>query len=91
MQQTLHLGDMLKAKLAEKQLPVQLSLFDDADYVVHEVEHAMSLSISAFYELREQNPHAFYRIKAIRDAVNRLRAAERHCLKTLYEIVGITN
>ena len=91
MQQTLHLGEMLKERLAEKQQPVQLSLFDDADYVVHEVEHAMSLNISTLYELREQNPQAFYRIKSIRDAVNKLRAAEKHCLKTLYEIVGITN
>jgi hypothetical protein len=91
MQQDLHLGDMLKARLAEKQQPIQLNLFDDGDYVVHEVKHAMNLSLDAVYKLRDSNPHAFYRIKQIRDATGRLRAAERHWLKTISEILGITN
>jgi hypothetical protein len=63
MEQDLHLGEMLKARLAEKQQPIQLNLFDDGDYVVHEVKHAMNLSLDAVYKLRDSNPHAFYRIK----------------------------
>jgi hypothetical protein len=77
MRQDLHLGDMLKARLAEKQQPIQLNLFDDADYVAYEVGYAMNLSLDAVYKLRDSNPHAFYRIKQIRDATGRLRAAER--------------
>jgi hypothetical protein len=53
MKQDLHLGEMLKARLAEKQQPIQLNLFDDGDYVVHEVKHAMNLSLDAVYKLRD--------------------------------------
>jgi hypothetical protein len=76
MKQDLHLGEMLKARLAEKQQPIQLNLFDDGDYVVHEVKHAMNLSLDAVYKLRDSNPHAFYRIKQIRDATECLRPAD---------------
>jgi hypothetical protein len=60
MAQAISLGDMLKAKLAEKQQPIQLRLFDDGYYIEHEVEHAMSLSVTELYTLRDTNPDAFY-------------------------------
>jgi hypothetical protein len=84
-----HLGDLLKAKLAEKQQPVQLRLFNDADYIEQEINYAMSFSSIGFYELREQNPHVFYRVKAIRDATGKFKAAERQWIKEVSKALGI--
>lgn len=91
MQQLNHLGEMLKARLAEPQQPIQLRLFDDKDYIENEVNYAMGLSINEVYVLRESNPRAFYRIRAIRDATSRLRSAERQWAKTINEVLGITD
>ena len=91
MQQDLSLGDMLKVKLAEPQQPIQLRLFDDKDYIEYEVNYAMSLSVSEVYALRDSSPQTFYRIKAIRDATSRLKAAERQWAKTINEVLGITD
>jgi hypothetical protein len=88
MQQDLHLGDMLKARLAEKQQPIQLNLFDDADYVAYEVGYAMNLSLDAVYKLRDSNPHAFYRIKQIRDATGDLRETVQNHLASLINQPG---
>jgi hypothetical protein len=84
-----HLGDLLKAKLAEKQQPVQLRLFNDADYIEQEINYAMGFSTIGLYELREQNSHAFYRVKAIRDATGKFRAAERQWIKEVAKALGI--
>lgn len=89
MAQAISLGDMLKAKLAEKQQPVQLRLFDDKYYVEYEVEYAMSLSVTELYTLRDTNPEAFLRIKAIREATGKLRYAEKQWAKTIANILGI--
>ena len=91
MQQDLSLGEMLKARLAQPQQPIQLRLFDDKDYIEYEVNYAMNLSVSEVYALRDSNPHAFYRIKVIRDATSRLKSAERQWVKTINEVLGITD
>ena len=91
MQQANHLGEMLKARLAEPQQPIQLRLFDDKDYIEYEVNYAMGLSITEVYLMRESNPRAFYRVRAIRDATNRLRSAEKQWAKTISEVLGITD
>lgn len=91
MQQANHLGEMLKARLAKPQQPIQLRLFDDKDFIEHEVNYAMGLSVSEVYALRESNPWAFYRVKAIRDATNRLKSAEKQWVKTINEVLGITD
>ena len=91
MAQALSLGDMLKAKLAEKQQPIQLRLFDDGYYIEHEVEHAMSLSVTKLYTLRDTNPDAFLRIKAIREATGKLKYAEKQWAKEIARILELTD
>ena len=91
MAQALSLGDMLKAKLAEKQQPIQLRLFDDGYYIEHEVEHAMSLSVTELYTLRDTNPDAFLRIKAIREATGKLKYAEKQWAKEIARILELTD
>jgi hypothetical protein len=91
MAQAISLGAMLKAKLAEKQQPIQLRLFDDGYYIEHEVEHAMSLSVTELYTLRDTNPDAFLRIKAIREATGKLKYAEKQWAKEIARILELTD
>jgi hypothetical protein len=91
MAQALSLGAMLKAKLAEKQQPIQLRLFDDKYYIEHEVNHAMNLSITELHTLRDVNPDAYYRARVIRDATNKLRYAEKQWAKEISRILELTD
>ena len=86
-----HLGEMLKAKLVEKQQPTQLRLFDDVDYIEWEINRAMSFDGVRLNELREKNREVYYYIRAIRDATHKFKAAERQWVKEVALILGIIN
>lgn len=91
MAQPLSLRELLKAKLDEMQQPVQLRLFDDAFFIAHEVNHAMSLDVRQLYTLRDTDPDAFCRYKAIREATGKLRYAEKQWARSVAGILGLTN
>jgi hypothetical protein len=91
MAQAISLGDMLKAKLAEKQQPIQLRLFDDKYYIEYEVNRAMDLSITELHTLHDVNPDAYYRARVIRDATNKLRYAEKQWAKEIARILELTD
>jgi hypothetical protein len=91
MAQAISLGDMLKAKLAEKQQPIQLRLFDDKYYIEYEVNRVMDLSITELHTLHDVNPDAYYRARVIRDATNKLRYAEKQWAKEISRILELTD